>query len=79
MAGYVYKVVSFEGKLKGNGAASEVSGQLESVINGLAGSGWELVTVADVGIEISPGCLAGLFGAGKSYSRFDQLVFRRPA
>ena len=79
MANYVYKVVPFEGKIKGSGSAAEVSNQLQSVINGIAAEGWELVTLADVGIEISPGCLAGLLGAGKTYTRFDQLIFRRTA
>ena len=76
---YVYKVVPFEGKVKGNKSADEVSGQLQSLINGVAAEGWELVTMADVGIEVSPGCIAGLLGREKSYIRFDQLIFRRPA
>lgn len=79
MPGYVYKVVPFEGKIKGNGSPGEVSAQLQAVINGVAAENWELVTMADVGIEVAPGCLAGLLGREKSYLRFDQLIFRRPA
>lgn len=79
MSAYVYRVVPFEGKIKGSQSAGEVSGQLQSLINGIASEGWELVTMADVGIEVSPGCIAGLFGGEKSYLRFDQLIFRRPA
>ena len=79
MGTYVYKVVPFEGKIKGSGSANEVSGQLQSLINGIASDGWELVTMADVGIEVSPGCLGGLLGKEKSYRRVDQLIFRRLA
>lgn len=79
MPGYVYRVVPFEGKIKGKGSAGDVSAQLQSVINGVAAEGWELVTMADVGIEVAPGCLGGLLGREKAYSRFDQLIFRRPA
>lgn len=77
MGSYTYKVVPFEGKIRGSGSAGEVSEQLQNLINGIASDGWELVTMADVGIEVSPGCLGGLLGKEKSYSRFDQLIFRR--
>ncbi len=79
MSGYIYKVVPFVGKIKGSGSAGEVSSQLQSVINSVAAEGWELVTMADVGIEVSPGCIAGLLGSKTSYQRYDQLIFRRPA
>lgn len=79
MAGFVYRVVPFEGRIKGKGSAGDVSAQLQSVINDVAAEGWELVTMADVGIEVAPGCLGGLIGREKAYLRFDQLIFRRPA
>jgi hypothetical protein len=79
MSGFVYKVVPFVGKIKGSGAAGEVSNQLQSVINSVAAEGWDLVTMADVGIEVSPGCLGKLLGKEMNYVRYDQLIFRRPA
>lgn len=79
MATHVYKVVPFEGSIKGSGSTAEVSNQLQALINSTAADGWELVTMADVGIAVSPGCLAGLMGQKTSYTRYDQLIFRRPA
>jgi hypothetical protein len=79
MSGFEYKVVPFVGKIKGSGSAGDVSAQLQSIINEVAATGWELVTMADVGIEVSPGCIGKLFGKDSDYLRYDQLIFRRPA
>jgi hypothetical protein len=75
---YQYKVVPFLGRTRGGVAADEVSRQLESTINSEADSGWEFYQLGDINIEVSPGCLASLFGAQVSYIRFDQVIFRRP-
>ena len=80
---YEYKVVPFIGHLKSGffGSvedASEVSKQLETLLQQQARVGWEFVTVNDVNIEIRPGCLAGLFGNKTAYAPMDQVVFRRP-
>ena len=72
-----YKVVPFIGKIKSRQTASEVSRQLESVINDHASAGWTLDQIQSVNIEVKPGCLAGLFGAKESYVKFDQVVFRQ--
>ncbi len=77
MGYYVYKVVPFIGKLKASGSASEVGKQLEKVILAESSNNWELHQLADVNIEVEPGCLSALFGAKVSYVRFDQLIFRR--
>ncbi len=77
MTTYDYKVVPFMGKLKSKQSASEVSTQLESAINSTSNEGWEFYQMGDVNIEVSPGCIAGLFGAKESYGKFDQLIFRR--
>ena len=77
MAKYEYKVVPFIGRIKRKQSAADVSAQLEAVIDSYASEGWELYQMADVNIEVSPGCLAGLFGGKQSYVRFDQLIFRR--
>jgi len=79
VARYSYKVVPFQGQIKGSGTADSVSAQLAAVINEVAADGWELVTMADVGISVSPGCLGKLLGRESSYTRFDQLIFRRSA
>ncbi len=77
MATYQYKVVPFIGKIKSSQSASEVSSQLQSVINENASQGWELDQVQAVNIEVKPGCLAGLFGAKEVYTKFDQVIFRK--
>lgn len=73
---YEYKAVPFS--TKGHQAAQVVSDELTNAINQHANQGWEFVQLADVKIEVQPGCLAGLLGAGVSYTRFDQIIFRRP-
>ena len=54
----------------------EVASQLELAIRLHASQGWEFYQLADVNIEVQPGCIAGLFGATVQYVRFDQLIFR---
>lgn len=73
---YSYKVVPFIGRSHGGLSPSDVAQQLESTINQHALGGWELIQLADVNIEVQPGCLSGLFGAKVEYVRFDQLIFR---
>ncbi len=77
MANDEYKVVPFIGKINSKQSAEDVSSQLWSVIETYATQGWEFYQMADVNIEVAPGCLAGFFGAKVSYVRFDQLIFRR--
>jgi len=77
MPNYEYMVVPFIGTMKSGQSASQVSTQLENVINQHGAQGWEFDQLNDVNIEVQPGCLAGLFGAQSSYIKFDQLIFRR--
>ena len=79
MANYQYLVVPFQGQIKAGGSAAAVSAQLESVINRYASEGWEFYTLNDVNIEVTPGCISGLFGAKAGYVLYDQVIFRRPA
>lgn len=76
---YQYLVVPFIGSIKGKQGADVAANQLTSLINQHAAQGWEFYQMADINIEVQPGCIAGLFGASVSYIRLDQLVFRRPA
>jgi hypothetical protein len=77
MAYFEYKVVPFIGKIRASGSPAEVGQQLQAAISGQAHDGWEFYQLADVNIQVAPGCLAGLFGGQDSYVRFDQLIFRR--
>jgi len=65
------------GKLKSRQTASDVSVQLQSLINQNASQGWELDQIQAVNIEVKPGCLAGVFGAKDVYIKIDQVVFRK--
>lgn len=75
MPNYEYHVVPFIGQIKGK--KGNVAIQLEDVINGEAGQGWEFVTLNSVNIEVKPGCLGSITGKEVTYQRFDQLIFRR--
>lgn len=77
MARYQYKVVPFIGKLDQRGRAEDVADQLQGLINNYTERGWIFHQLADVNIEIKPGCLGVLFGAKAGYVRYDQLIFRR--
>jgi hypothetical protein len=55
------------GRIKNSFFSSEnaetVSRQLQSLINQYSQQGWEVHNIAKVDIEVTPGCLASLFGA----------------
>jgi hypothetical protein len=76
-----YLVIPFIGRIKGGFFSSQnaetVSRQLQSLINWHSQQGWEFHSIAKVDIEVTPGCLASLFGAHTSHITFDQVIFRR--
>lgn len=76
-----YLVIPFIGRIKSGFLNSEnaetVSRQLQSLINQYSQQGWEYHNIAKVDIEVTPGCLARLFGAKTSNITFDQVIFRR--
>lgn len=76
-----YRVVPFIGRIRqgifSSQNASDVSQQLQSVLNEHAALGWEFQSLEKVVIEISPGCIGSLFGARSTRIAFDQIVFRR--
>lgn len=76
---FKYKVVPFIGQAQGSVSASDVASRLESTIRENASAGWEFCQLSNVSVEVTPGCLAGLFGATVQYVRFDQLIFRSKA
>ena len=78
MGRYVYVVEPFIGSIINKQSAKDVSEQLQTLINHYAKKGWEFCSVSEVNIEVSPGCIAGLFGSGNEYTKFDQVIFRRP-
>lgn len=77
MVDFKYKVVPFIGTIKGSQGAELVSTQLQGVIDEYVSQGWEFYELTNTNIEVRPGCIAGLFGASVTYSRFDQIIFRK--
>jgi hypothetical protein len=79
---YEYLVVPFVGQLKRSVInienAQKVSEQLQALISQYARQGWEFYRIDKIDIQITPGCLAALFGAQVSFITFDQVIFRRP-
>ena len=75
-----YKVVPFIGQMNtgffSSDNANTIANQLSAAIAQQAQDGWLFHSLAKVDVEIKPGCLASLFGAGLSYVTFDQLIFR---
>ena len=72
-----YRVLPFMGRMRGSGSAGDVSKQLEEIINGETRDGWEFHQLGSVYIQVSPGCIASLFGSKVSYMQYDQVIFRR--
>lgn len=58
---------------KGNEAAD----YLQTVVNRETTEGWEFYRVDSIGVEVQPGCLAGLMGQSTAYSTYHVITFRR--
>lgn len=78
MPQFKYHVVPFVGQVKGTVDVSQVSKQLEDLINHYSSQGWDFYSLENVDIEVTPGCIQGLMGAKTAYLTYNQLVFRRP-
>lgn len=77
MKNYKYHVAPFVGQLRSGGDINNVSQQLSSLINYYADQGWEFYCLDNVDIEVTPGCLASLFGARTSYVTYNQVILRK--
>jgi hypothetical protein len=60
-------------KHKGNEAAA----YLEGIVNSMAQDGWEFFRVDQIGVNVRPGCIAGLLGQKDSYSIYYVITFRK--
>ena len=82
-AEYEYRVVPFLGEM-GKGAfssrdTSQVTKQLQEVIDENVGDGWEFYRIEHVYVYLKPGCLGRLFlqSGNTSSLPVDQIIFRR--
>ncbi len=79
---YVYQMVQVPPTIivqAKNHQGNEAATYLESVVNGKAREGWEFLRVDAIGVQIQPGCLAGLFGQKTVELTYYVITFRRPA
>lgn len=72
-----YRVVPFMSSIREGQSADAAAKQLQAVIDEHTGKGWELDQVANVNLEVRPGCLAAFFGTKSSYIVYNQVIFRR--
>ena len=75
-----YKVIHFtptmkSGLLSAKGEAIE--NQLATIINEQASDGWEFVSYQTSHVEVSPGCLASLFGRKTDHTYYDIMIFAK--
>lgn len=61
-------------KHKGNEAAV----YLEGIVNSNARDGWEFYRVDGIGVNVKPGCLAGLLGQKEVLTTYHVVSFRKP-
>ena len=83
MGSYKYSVVPFIGSIKvgffSSESATNVSTQLEELINAKAADGWEFYRIDHVTVHVKGGCMSGLSAKGQVQAVvFDQVIFRRP-
>jgi hypothetical protein len=78
---YQYKMVQVPPNIqiqakqhKGNEAAA----YLENIVNTHASEGWEFYRVDSIGVSVTPGCLAGLFGQKDAFNTYYVVCFRKP-
>ncbi len=78
---YQYKMVQVPPNIevqaktqKGNEAAA----YLENIVNANARDGWEFYRVDPIGVNVQPGCLAGLLGQRTILTTYYVVSFRKP-
>lgn len=77
---YEYKMVQIPPNIeveakkhKGNEAAA----YMETVVNDYAAEGWEFYRVDSIGVNVKPGCIAGLFGQKDAFATYYVISFRK--
>lgn len=57
---------------------NEAAAYLENIVNTTARDGWEFYRVDEIGVKVSPGCLAALLGQKDVFSNYYVISFRKP-
>lgn len=79
---YTYKMIQLPPNISVDATSQtgrEAADYLESVVNDMAGKGWEFLRVDSIGVQVKPGCLAALLGQGESKSLYYVITFRKEA
>ena len=58
---------------------NEAAVYLQSVVDSEVREGWEFYRVDSIGVQVKPGCLAGLLGQAIQYSTYHVITFRQAA
>ena len=65
-------------EVRGRSNGQEAAQYLQNICNQYANEKWEFYRVDTVGVMVSPGCLATLFGQRASFFNYYVVTFRRP-
>jgi hypothetical protein len=77
--GSEYLVTFFEARFKGSGTGFGVADQFTAFVQHYANQGYEFFRCDQVPYRITPGCLAGLFGAKETFGFSTIVSFRKKA
>jgi len=77
VAGYQYLVSYFQAHFKGSATGLAVADQFTAFVEHYANQGYEFYRCDDVPYSVTPGCLAGLFGAKESFGYATIVSFRK--
>ena len=79
---YIYKMIqvppTIDVKQKEH-RGNEAAVYMESIVNSIAKEGWEFYRVDTIGVQVSPGCIASLFGQKMMYTNYHVITFRKEA
>jgi hypothetical protein len=74
---YTYFMTYFEAQFTGSGEPRAVADQFTSFVSHYATSGFEFYRSDSIPYRVTPGCLAGLFGAKESFGYTTVVSFRK--
>lgn len=77
---YTYKMVQVPPNIEvqaKNHKGSEAAIYLQNIVNAHAEEGWEFHRIDSIGVQMTAGCLAALFGKKTEVTRYYVISFRR--
>ncbi|QDQ89155.1 DUF4177 domain-containing protein [Alcaligenaceae bacterium SJ-26] len=78
---YEYKMIQVPPNIEVNSKkhkGNEAAVYLEQIVNAQARDGWEFHRVDEIGVSVSPGCIAAFLGQKSQLSLYYVISFRRP-